>query len=341
MRAALLPDPSREPATAALAALSALRPRDVMAAGGGALVHPVDLRHYCGYDGGGGSGSAGGGSASSGSTGSAGARRCCFFSGRQCARCQALTAAAERAPLEERLEACRASVRRYLPAVAGGRGGGRSGGASSGGGASALPAAPALTAEQAEELLEGARLYALERAWWHDGGLAGGDGSGGAAAAAAADERRQRLLRPLRDVAALAAVQREQGELGAAEPAWRAEYFEDMALDALEAALGGGGSGGSDGDDQQQQEGSGARATAGAGDYEFEPEAYEALAAAAEALLAEQFAAAQGLALRAGRQEVAPADLRAALRLSGLGHLVLPRGAEGDDAEERTLPGLL
>jgi hypothetical protein len=85
--------------------------------------------------------------------------------------------------------------------------------------------------------------------------------------------------------------------------------------------------------------GGGTAAAALPQDYEMEPEALEALAAAAEALLTEQFAAAQGLALGAGRQEVTPADLRAALRAGGLGHLLPPSAVE--EARERVLHGLL
>jgi hypothetical protein len=84
-------------------------------------------------------------------------------------------------------------------------------------------------------------------------------------------------------------------------------------------------------------------APASAEDFDFEPEALEALAFAAEALLSEQLAGAQSAALAAGRQEVGPADLRAALRAAGLGHL-LPRGtpaAQEEEARERVLPGLL
>jgi hypothetical protein len=302
-----------------------------MAAGGGALVFPVDLRHYCGYAPGGGPGG----------PGTAGAARCCFLSGRQCARCGALTAAAEGEPLAARVDACRKSLERYLPALTGARPGGGSGSGSGSGGT------PKLGPDAAAALAEGARLYTLQRAGWHE---AGGGGAAAAAAAAA-------LLAPLREVEALRQVQFEQGP-GAFTPAWPAEAVEDMAWDALEAALAaapaaaaahGGGEGGNG---SSGSGGGGARMSIDAPpappparpeEFEFEPEALEALAAGAEALLAAAFERAQAAALAAGRQEVGPSDLRAALRAAGLGHL-LPAdttGAREEAAADAVLPGLL
>jgi hypothetical protein len=364
VRAALLPDPAREPLAAVLAALAALRPRTAMAAGGGALVFPADLRHYCGYDGGPGGAVA----------------RCCFLSGRQCGRCAELTAAAERGQsLEERLAASRASLLRYLPALdplplpgsaaAAAAASSLSTSSRNSGGCGPLSGAvPRLSAEQVEELLEGARLYALQRAWWFDPELRRDDGGGGGGddgdTLGAALPQLRALTAPLRDVEALRQVTEEQGAEAAARPAWAEEDFQQMALDALEDALaphsgeGGGGTGGPGSSSGRggAAEGSSGMAVEGVGsadggsgggtaaaalpqDYEMEPEALEALAAAAEALLTEQFAAAQGLALGAGRQEVTPADLRAALRAGGLGHLLPPSAVE--EARERVLHGLL
>jgi len=347
-----------------------------MAAGGGPLIFPVDLKHYCGYH-----------NSSSGGSSSA-KQSCCFFSSWQCARCIGLTQAAANQPLSERLTACRASLERYLPAIAGAR---RAGGSSSTGGA--LAPAPALTADQFESLMEGARLYALQRAWWYevelqDGGSSSGSGSAAQAALAAALPSASALLAPLRDVDALRQVQAEQTATGAVS-AWPAQVFEEMMVGALDAALAvppAGGAGGSgmavDGGGATTPPlspagpslrpvpllssphlrappappaasvGGGGRSdaalasVAAAGEFEFEPEAVAALSAAAEALLAEQFSVAQGLALRAGRQEVLPADLRAALRLSGLGRLVArdtpaAREEEAAAAVDRVLPGLL
>jgi hypothetical protein len=341
LRAALLPDAASAPLAAALCELAALQPRHVMAAGGGALVFPVDLRRYCGYAPGGGPSAP-----AQGSGGGGGAVRCCFFSGRQCARCSGLDAADAGKPLAARVDACRVSLVRYLPVL------------------TSAVAKQGLGAAAARELAEGARLYALQRAVWYEPELSqrGGDGGSGSgreaagleaaatAAAAAAAVSVDALLAPLREVEALRQIQQEQGR-GAWSPAWAPEAFEEMAWDALEGAVrerpaaAGADCASGSGGGRASLDGGGAPAAARPEDFEFEGEALEALAAGAEALLADAFAAAQGLALRAGRQEVAPADLRAALRGAGLSHL-LPAGTPGareeeEGAAEAMLPGLL
>ena len=167
-------------------------------------------------------------------------------------------------------------------------------------------------------------------------------------------------LQPLRDVAGLCEVQREQqeqvGVLGAGTEGkehWK-QMVEDVLWEVMEeqqleretaqqqeqlVRLSGGGAAAADSSSGRYAAAVGGSDVGGGGgkpllaeeamEIEFSKEALEALAVASEGLLVEQLRLANSMAVAAGRQEVGWEDLRMALLASGNGHLDPARQRSG------------
>jgi hypothetical protein len=300
---------------------------DVTQPAGRQVISPADLRAYCGR------------SFAADEEGLT-TVRCCFLSGCQCCGCAAATATLSASGLEEQLQACGASLQglrvlsepqqqQQQP-----QGEERQAGSSW-----------ALQPGQFDELLSATRLFHLQQPGWYQpyGGSSSSECQQQQTDAADAAQLRQlqAQLRPLRDVVALREVHLEQQDGGSY--VWPIGFFDEMAEDALAVAqrqlsrqarqteqvvqqlrrltTTPGGTGqppvslpdedeGGEGGDEDEDE------------VELGVGALDVLQAATEDFIVQQLAAANELALHAGRQEVQPQDLRLALQLSGYGSYV-------------------
>jgi hypothetical protein len=313
--AALLPDARREPLAAVL--FEAGRRPGCIGGGAGSggssgagaaparLMHPLDLHYHCGSE-----------------AGAAGSSRCCFLAGVQCGTCAQLQQAAPQDP-EARLALCAQGWQAALaqPPAAGVQ----------------PSAARELLAANGgallHQLLAAVRVYSCRQDWWAEAPQDLQPDQAAALAAAAP------ALQQLADVAALRDIQQQQAAAGCAASTSEFTAAAMQAYDAVlqqrrqqqraEAALG-----------PDAASGQGAAAAAGAGaapgadaeeEPQLSPEALQALQAAAEQLVVEQLSLAQeGALMSGGHAAVTPANLRWALRVSGLQRLLSEPGGEQD-----------